>query len=371
MRGMLLPVVLASLAISSAAYGAVAPRIAAGDELFTIGSIKVDATAQSPRAARDLAMAQGRPLAWSKLFRRVTAYGMWQKQPILTDEQLLRLILGAEPRNERRSTRRYLADVVFHFNPAVVRQLLRKSNIDYVESRAEPALVIPLTAGKDGFDPMSPWAIAWADPLLRQGVVPMLVWKDGTADLPMAENLGQLDWAALAPMALRYGASQVILAIASEDANTVQIIAVSAIERTAASFAFAQSTFAADVEAIVENAGDEWRQSADRERIAMDRALPAFTNNGIQKHLMATVRFETPEDLAAIRSRLSAVDAVGEVDVASMTQNEALIDLTYAGEADELRRALAKNYIELSDNGDEYWLDFGIAVAAISLSSAQ
>ena len=174
MRRMLICVLLATLGFASAAYGATASAAAAEDiALFTTGGIKVDATAQSPRAAHDLAMAQGRPLAWSKLFRRFTVQDMWGSQPLLADNNLLGLILSVDVGNERRSMTRYVAEIIYHFNPAAVRQLLRRSDIAFSEARSEAALVIPLTAGQaqfvdDGagtrltanvrFDTMKDWA---------------------------------------------------------------------------------------------------------------------------------------------------------------------------------------------------------------------
>ena len=145
MRSVLIPVLLVTLALVSAASGAVVPVAAiAKTDVYTVGDIKVDATAQSPRAARDLAMAQGRPLAWNELFRRFTVEGVLGSQPQLSDNQLLGLIRSTEIGHERRSTTRYLADVIFHFDPVAVRQLLRTSKIDFAEAGSEPALVIPL-----------------------------------------------------------------------------------------------------------------------------------------------------------------------------------------------------------------------------------
>src|SRR5258708_24646138 len=162
-------VLLAALAGGTPAMAAPAP------DLFTVSGVKVDAIAESATAARDLAMIQGRPPAWTKLYRRLTAASQWGKQPQLDDNALLRLIRSFEVAGERRSTTRYLADVIFHFNPVAVRALLRQSNIAYTDTRSRPALVIPVTAGKPGFDPMSPWAMAWNDPVLRQGLVPFVM----------------------------------------------------------------------------------------------------------------------------------------------------------------------------------------------------
>jgi hypothetical protein len=261
MRSMPIRVLIVALSFAFALRGAVA--LAAPVELtdqFSISDIKVDATARSLRDARDLAIAKGMGEAWSKLFRRFTEERAWGQEPQLADDKLLGLILNVELSHERRSTTRYLADVVFHFNPAAVEGLLLKSGITFTQKPAEPALVIPLIAGAGGFDTMSPWTIAWADPSLQQSLA-LVVFKGDATDLSMPQDLNEMSWAALAPMAKRYNARQVIFAITSEDATTVDMIEFSASGKSASSLVFDQSTFRANAKAIAEKAENEWRQS--------------------------------------------------------------------------------------------------------------
>lgn len=366
MRRVLGIVLLATLAFTSAAYGAVAsPAIEAFDQ-FTVSGIKVDATAQSPRAARDLAMAQGRPLAWSKLFRRFTVQRAWGKEPKLAERQLIGLILSVEASNEQRSTTRYLADVIFHFNPAAVRQLLRRSNIVFTGALPKPALVIPLTAGETGFDPTSPWSIAWANPSLQQSLV-LVVLKGDIADLPMPQDLTELDWAALAPMARRYNARQVIIAIASEDAKTVQVIAFSATGQSESSLVFARSTFAANAKAIAEKAASEWTRSVDHKSLANERQpRSVVVNEDARTHLAVNVRFETLKDWATLRGRLGAAKAVADMEVVDVAPREAQIYLSYSGQVEQLQDALAQQALELSSSGGQYTLELGTGAAANS-----
>jgi hypothetical protein len=136
MRRTLMAALLATVVFSSTASAA--PPIEAPDQFSVIG-VKVDATALSPRAARDLAMTQGRPLAWSMLFRRFTGQPIWGMEPQLAESELLGLILSSDAGNIRRNTTRYLADVTFHFNPEAVRQLLRRSNIVFTEATINAA----------------------------------------------------------------------------------------------------------------------------------------------------------------------------------------------------------------------------------------
>src|SRR5215467_1202969 len=126
--------------LAALVFGAVAASAAPAPDLFTVTGVKVDATAESATTARDMAMAQGRPVAFTRLFRRLVAQGNWSKQPQLDENTLLRMVRSFEVANERRSTTRYLADVTYHFNAAAVRAALRQARIAYTETRSKPAV---------------------------------------------------------------------------------------------------------------------------------------------------------------------------------------------------------------------------------------
>ena len=206
MRRVLIPVLLASLGFASPVY-AIAPPAAAVEAInpFTVTGIKVDANAPSPRAARDLAMTQGRALAWSKLVRCFAVQGAAGSQPLLPDNQLLGLILKIDVGNERRSTTRYLADVTFHFNPAAVRQLLSASTIAFTDAPSNLALAIPPTEPTlelsaparltvdVRFDTLKDWAVLRA----RLGAVKTVT---GMNIVGFALHEAQIDLAYLGPM---------------------------------------------------------------------------------------------------------------------------------------------------------------------------
>jgi hypothetical protein len=321
-------------------------------DLFTVTAIRVDATAESAIIARDLAMAQGRPLAWTKLFRRFTVPASWGKQPQLDDNQLLRLVRSFEVAGERRSTTRYLADVTFHFNPAAVRAVLRQAHISYTETRSKPAVVIPLIEGK-GFDAASAWAMTWKDPGFTQGLVPMMLPAGDAEDMATLsrQDLTQADWMGFAPLVGRYNAGAVVLAIASQDGNTVQAIEISQAGRTASSFAFAQSTFMADAEAVAGKVEETWKT-----RTSLDY--------GTRAHLLADVQFNSLAQWARIRAQLRAVRAVADVDVVGLSSNEAELDVTYFGKLDQLQDLLAQQSLTLSGNPTAYTLELGATSAA-------
>ena len=352
-------ILLAALALAAPSAEAATPPAAPAaapttqaTDLFTVAGVKVDATAESATAARDLAMAQGRSLAWTKLFRRFTASALWSKASAASDMQLQRLMRSFEVANERRSTTRYLAEMSFHFNPAAVRAFLRQSGVAFTETRSRPALVIPIVTGSE-FDPMSPWAMAWADPSLQLGLMPFVLPRADMAETEflMRPDLLQVDWAGWSLVARRYNATSVVLAIASEDAKSVQVIQLSAAGRLASTLAYAQSTFAADAEAVADKATEAWKTRA-------------AVNYGQTAHIVADVTFDSAEDWAKIRTQLAAVRAISSVEVVGMALHEAEVGVTYFGRPEQLHDALAQLNLDLNNSAGRYTLQLAGATAA-------
>jgi hypothetical protein len=346
----------AAVSFAASAHAAPAPTSAASQagDLYTVNTIRVDATAESAQTARDAAMAQGRPQAWTRIYRRLTPQAMWARQPRLTDAQLFRLIRSFEVVGERRSTTRYLADVTFHFNPVAVRQTLRQAGIAFTETRSRPALVIPVVDDQR-FDPASMWAMAWSDDIYRQGLVPMML-PDADAEneeVLSRPDLAQADWASLAPIAQRYGASVVVVAIASADARSVRSIEISPTARTPSSFAFAQPNFPALSDAVTDKVAETWKS-----RSSVDYATRA--------RLVADVQFNSLEEWGRIRAQLGAVRAVSDFEVVGLARNEAEVDLAYFGRVEQLRDAMAQQNLSLVNGPEGFTLQLGGATADIA-----
>jgi uncharacterized protein DUF2066 len=350
----LLVLAFAVVAMSVAASAHAAPAPAAPADLFTVTGIRIDATAESAQTARDAAMAQGRPEAWSRIYRRLTPSAMWGRQPRLTDAQLFRLIRSFEVAGERRSTTRYLADVTFHFNPVAVRALLRQSGLSFTEARSRPALVIPVV-GDASFDPTSAWTAAWSDESHRQGLVPMILPEADpeTVDVLSRADFAQADWQAFAPLTQRYGASVVVVAIASADGRSVRSIEISPAGRTPSSFAFAQPNFPALADAVTDKVAETWKS-----RSSVDYATRA--------RLVADVQFNSLEEWSRIRTQLAAVRAVSDFEVVGLARNEAEIDLAYFGRVEQLRDAMAQQNLNLVNGVAGWSLQLGGATADIA-----
>ena len=106
-RGTLAPALLAVWILAASTASAETP------DLSTVSGVKIAASDESTTTARDLAMAQGRSLAWSKRLQRFRTQDQCGTPPKLTDNELSRLISSYEIRNERRNSKRYFAEATF------------------------------------------------------------------------------------------------------------------------------------------------------------------------------------------------------------------------------------------------------------------
>jgi hypothetical protein len=314
-------------------------------DMFTVEGVKVEATAASATAARENALAQGRPEAWQRLYRRLTPPSEWDYQPQLGDDVLERIIYSFEVNNERRSTTRYLAEVTYHFNADAVRRLLKQSSVTFTETQTKPILVVPLMAGANGYNPSSAWAQAWMDPLVAQGLVPVVVPTGDGADLGVLSNANEttLTWSTLSSMMRRYNASGVVLAVATPSGASVTLVQLSATGRQTQSLSISPASLSAAAEQAAEKLSEDWK-----EKSAVDYSKPAT--------LTADVTLKSLADWSKIRSQIARVKSVTDFDVIGLSLSEAQIRITYYGQLPQLKDAMGSQNLALDGANAPYRL---------------
>ena len=324
------------------------PLPAAADSPFTVAGVYVDASSASVVEARNAAVAGGRPRAWQILFRRLTRQQDWARQPMPDDAQLQRLITTYYPSNERRSTRRYAADMTYVFNPEAVSRFLQSSGIPYAVSAAKRVLVIPMAPT---YSRGSPWTAALANPRFAHSVVPFSV---PAGDAPDMSALGGLafdtaNWTDVQPVASRIRASEAVLIQAAATGNklTITLRRLGAGElptKTSLEVPIqqgAQSTYPVAADAAVRALEDMWKSHA-----AVD-----FSQKG---KLIVDVHAGSLAQFAGIQSALAGVPNVAGVTVIAIDIGEARLSLSYLGTLDQLRDALAQAGLVLA-NRDGVW----------------
>jgi hypothetical protein len=328
------------------------PAIADGP--FTVAGVYVDASSASVVEARNAAVAGGRPRAWQILFRRLARQQDWARQPMPDDAQLQRLITTYYPSNERRSTRRYAADMTYVFNPEAVSRLLQSSGIPYAASAAKRVLVIPMAPT---YSRGSPWTAALANPRFAHSVVPFSV---PVGDAPDMSALGGLafdtaKWTDVESVASRIRASEAVLIqpVVTGNKLTVTLRRLGAGKlptKTSLEVPIlqgAQSTYPAAADAAVHAIEDMWKSHA-----AVD-----FSQKG---ELVVDVRAVSLAQFAGMQNALAGVPNVAGVTIIAMDIDDARLSLSYLGTVDQLREALAQAGIALVNRGGVWQLSQGV-----------
>lgn len=232
--------------------------LAAGDDVFVVPRVTVQAEADSATAAKNLAQRMGRRRAVEILLRRLTVEEDWPYLPkvetpasadaaaaedaemgeaagelpsdmftdmnaasrpaiTLTDETLEDLESGFEVYNEKSSAKTYRAYITYRFKPAAIRKLLRDAQIPYSEAQTRTALVLPVLETASGvylWEENNPWMAAWKVRPYINELTPMtapLGDLEDSATISAKQALA-INEDALAAIAGRYAVSQVIVA---------------------------------------------------------------------------------------------------------------------------------------------------------------
>ncbi len=339
--------------ILALAVPCLSPQSAVADGPFTVAGVHVDASSASVVEARNAAVAAGRPTAWQLLFRRLTRQQDWARQPMLDDSQLQKLITTYYPSNERRSTRRYVADMIYVFNPDAVARLLQSSGIPYTAAVSKRVLVIPMAPG---YSRGSTWTTALANPRFANSVVPFTVPIGDAQDMNALAGLSfdTASWANVEAVASRIHASEVVLiqALATGNKLTVTLRRLGVGElptKTSVEVPLIQNapaTYPSAADAAVQAISDLWKSHA-----AVD-----FSQKG---NLVVDVRVGLLSQFADLQTALAGVPNVAGITIIAMDIGEVRISLSYLGTSDQLHEALAQAGFVLVNRSGTWQLSQG------------
>lgn len=225
------------LVIIAAFVASLSGAFAAGDDVFVVPRVTVQAQADNATAAKSIAQRQGRRKAIELLLRRLTMEDDWPYLPRvggdavspdgpgaasrtvipLSDQTLEDLESGFEVYNEKSSATTYRAFITYRFKPASVRRLLREAGIPYSEAQTRTALVLPVLQTENGlylWEQNNPWMAAWKVRPYNNELTPMTAPLGDLEDSAVisARQALALNSSALSRMAERYSVSQVIVA---------------------------------------------------------------------------------------------------------------------------------------------------------------
>jgi hypothetical protein len=388
---------------------------AAGDEVFIVARVPVQATGDSATAAKEVAQAAGRRRAMDLLLRRLTTEEDWKflpglaagrpaaaeadlsgKTPVaISASGLEALESGFEVYNEKASSTSYRAHITYRFKPDAVRRLLKQSKIPYSEAQTRVALVLPVLqtdAGVYLWESNNPWMTAWRQRPYTHELTPMqapLGDLEDSASITARQAL-DLNPNALAAIASRYNVSQVIVAharLVRRDADnqlTVRLINAHRESGKAAPGDIlghdaevdedgAQSqtfSYAAEDQDFATKVGEVLAQTTLTEPTgnfpglaerAIEAAITRYASGWKAKTLIdhskeavlpVSAFFERLEDWSKIRSALIATPLVGAVQVSALSRRGAEMNMRVFGDP-------AKVQVAMENQGVVFWTETG------------
>jgi hypothetical protein len=333
-------------------------------------TVKVDATADSVAAARELARIDGQRRALALVIDRLSGSSESAKLPKLDDRTVTDMVESFEVANERMSAVRYLADYTFHFRPSKVRRLVHSADSAPAEANSRPAVdeggskpVIVLPVYKDSartvlWDDPNAWRQAWGQQSVGPGLSHLTVPLGDASDLAIIDSsraeAGSPD--ALTAIAQRNGGDEAIVALATARREGDKLVGLDlSIKRYRSGHLSdtRESTLEADPG---ESADDFLKRAADTtaRQIASSSKKSPGPSSDQQVSLGAIVPIGSISEWVRVRDRLASVPAIRKVDLLSLNRHEAKIQINYVGSSEQLRSSLAE--VDLGVDGtDPIW----------------
>ena len=332
-------------------------------DIFSVGGVPVDVTAQSAAAARERGLAEAEVEAYRRLMARLVLDADRPRVPRLQRAEVSRLVRDFSVTDEKTSSVRYLAKLTYRFRPDAVRALLKDNGVAFAETPSKPVLVLPVQrrSGADLLWEPNPWLQAWRDSPPSEGLVPLVMPLGDLTDIGAvsAEQALRGDMSALGTTASRYGAADVLVAVAeiADDAATGRSRMAVTMTRYGSTpdpqpyqntFVLApgdklESVMARAVTALTDETQDRWKRN---------NRLTA----GVASVTAVTVPLAGLPDWLDVRKRLRGIAIIQQVEVVLLSRAEARLNLHYLGDLDQLVLALEQADLNLSSSEGERFL---------------
>jgi len=333
-------------------------------------TVRVDATADSAAAARELARVDGQRRALALVIDRLSGSTDSSKRPKLDDKTVTDMVESFEVANERMSAVHYLADYTFHFRPSKVRRLVRSADDAPTDANSRPGIVegdgkplVVLPVYKDSamtvlWDDPNAWREAWTRRSAAFGVGRLTVPLGDANDLAIIDasraEAGKPD--ALTAIAQRNGGDEAIVALATTRREGDQLVGLDLSTKRYRSGRLADAHSTTLDANPGESADDFLKRAADT--VAAEIATASKKSPGLrsdqQASLAASVPIGSIGEWVRVRDRLASVPAIRKVDLLSLNRHEAKIQIKYVGGSDQLKSSLAGVDLGL-DGTDPVW----------------
>jgi hypothetical protein len=280
----------------------------------------------------------------------------------IPSKQINAMLNSLSIEEERTGPGRYIGKLTVRFLPRPAKALMNRLGVQYSEKVAGKTVVIPLWKAPDGTLQVwedNPWRQAWLSLRAENSLVPVLVPLGDLTDtgLLTAEQAAANDEGSLEAIRLRYEAEAVLVAVAEplgEDTVQATMVGDSPVGKLGFDKGYTAEqggglTEAAQIAAARFHEVMQLRWKKMNEARPVTQALPVAT-------LPVAVSFFTNDEWSALRSRILATPGVSGVDISTISQGGAIVQLSYVSGFEQLRQALWQAGLALQNVGGTWVL---------------
>jgi len=329
-------------------------------DVFTVSDVEVDETAASSDEARTAALAKGENMAWQLLVDRLVLAPDQERVLRVGRSQITDLVRSFSVEDERVSSERYIANLTYKFNPDEVRRIIRQQNVPFAETRGPVLLVLPVTVeggtatlwseeAGDG------WLEAWQNAPPGHGLIRFRVPFGDLSDLLALDADDALagNWNLMGPLAERYGADGVLVAVLDTDGGVgvnltqyteaigqqVPLLPSPVVGQANADLG--PERLAAAVDLVDRSVNESWKEA---NLLTMES----------ESTIVVDVNFQGMNDWLAVRQLLQDQAIVESVEPMMLSSTRARIEVVFFGDIVRLQTALRQQGYALVDQGEDW-----------------
>lgn len=347
-------------------------KVQAADEIYRIQNIKIENKSDDLVAGKQIAIDDGKRIAFDELMKRFVNYGYIDKEPTASFAQIDDAIKSVEVIEELITEKMYEARMNYRFEPKKILKFLDVKSVGVLPEK-EVYLVVPVL--KEG-SKVSPWQPTWLSAWKKNPAQSIILPFGDLQDLKTVreEDLSVLNYTGLDKLARRYKTPVVIMAEAEYDIPKnmlhVRLKRFESEPKLVAEYKYpgefgigSKELFFTATQDVVErikkdgisrNGEGLKNPLADQEiDIKYSRDYQSELSED-QKSLQATVITRSLSDWSAVRRKLINTKLIKNLNVNSFSSNKTNIKIFYIGEIDELRRSLATNGLTITQDGENF-----------------
>jgi len=322
--------VLTLFVIASSAYAS---------DPFTVKNVKVDATADTAIDAQLKATEAGQIRAAEILIERLTLESQRAELglPEVTIDMARSIIRGQSIANEKRSSRRYLANITVAFNPSRVKAKLESAGYKMIATQSRPRLILPIFNDDNPWNE-NEWTTAWRNEAFMHSLTPVKYVNDDTVGMITANEVLSLNKPALQRVAQQFGVAQILIAQASGSEGNISVTltdySVDTQQRRSMGTVRA-SNFDGAAWSVVSKLENDWKQ-----------ASVSLAENA--KDMSVTVLYASQSDWMQLQDVINNSAQIQEARLDALSKDGAMMTLSFSGNINRLSNELAYKGVQIN-----------------------